>query len=125
MMRAIAFSLLTWLLLSGVEGTGPVVPPQLNTTTCSVCLRSAVRYQVLDSLAKRYALGSFDGLLLYLSVYPGVRLPLLNASETRAFDRWSKAFWPSEALLATALAQRAVANQVLIFCFVGLADVPF
>ena len=59
----------------GATASDATVPPQLNVPGFAACLREPLKGRTPDfrTLTVSHALGATDGLLLYLSVYPGVR----------------------------------------------------
>ena len=72
------------------------VPPQLNTSAFACCLAlgggSDAVFVNLTEAKNAYAFSLADGFLLYLSLYADLRLPLLNATQARAFAAWDTRF---------------------------------
>lgn len=100
---------IVWMsLMCGATMASQTVPPQLNETTFERCIRyNCHGCGGIAGLLGRYNLTLDDGLLLYLSVYPGVRIPFMNRAQTIGFNRWCKAFWPLEQALAAKLVEVA------------------
>ena len=79
-------------------------PPQLNLAGFAYCLSKEAPQ--VDLLLEReiYGFSSVDLFLLYLSVYPGRRIPGLGLLlQDPAHLRWARAFEPQEAKLAQEL----------------------
>ena len=62
---------------------------QVNPGVFAYCLAQQAPAIHLDETRIRYNLGDTDLLLLYLSVYPGKRIPLLNGLLQKPADRKS------------------------------------
>ena len=110
---------LALLLAAATAAAPPKAPPQLNVAQFASCLREELGHAhaaaaneadtgaattdavppaaPLDLAAIRRAwdLNAADGLLVYLSLYAGKRLPLLNATvQAPAYARWQLRFEP-------------------------------
>lgn len=76
-------------------------PPQLNVPGFAYCLAQEEPRVDLDAEAKAYGFSSSDLLVIYLSLYPGKRLPgPLARLQDKAHSRWARAFETREAALA-------------------------
>jgi hypothetical protein len=85
----------------------PDAPSQLNAPGFAYCLAQDAPQVDLGGMRADFALGDFDLLLLYLSVYPGKRIPgLAETFQTPAHDRWARAFERPEKSLAETLRAR-------------------
>ena len=74
----------------------PPPPPQLNTSAFATCLLRRGGNSTPDAppdlpaLKRRYNFSLADGLLIYLALYPGQRLPALNRSRFRFQKSWGQ-----------------------------------
>ena len=107
------------LLLGAASATAaapPKAPPQLNVAQFASCLREELVHAAaneadtadtitdavppsapldLAAIRRAWDLNAADGLLVYLSLYAGKRLPLLNATvQAPAYARWQLRFEP-------------------------------
>jgi len=102
--------------------TSSSVPAQLNILGFAGCLKDALPEPqtpiAFRALKTHHRLGSTDGLLLFLSVYPGVR-PAGQAGwaiQQSAHHYWQTAFEPTEELFLDVLLQAAEeVEQRLVF----------
>ena len=84
------------------------VPPQLNVPGFAYCLAQEAPRVDLDAERSAHGMSEKDLLLLYLSVYPGKRLPApLSLLQDSAHKRWTIAFEDREKLLAERILARA------------------
>ena len=87
------------------------VPQMLNESNFAFCLAMHKPKPDLAAIKKANnfsAVASFD-LLLYLGVYAGKRYALLNATQQKAYVRFSERYWPLEAQLAFEFSNRSLA----------------
>ena len=73
----------------------PKVPQQLNSSGFAACLASQTGGNLPNLAATKatWNLTGSDGLLVYLSLYAGKRLPLLNSTvQQPAYERWGVRF---------------------------------
>jgi hypothetical protein len=83
------------------------VPPQLNVSGFAYCLAQEAPRVDLGAEARDNGFSATDGLLLYLSVYPGKRFPApIGNLQESAHERWAVALEPRERQLAASLAAR-------------------
>ena len=91
------------------------VPAQLNVPGFAACLSEPLEYLPVDISGMRAAhgLGPTDGLLLYLSVYPGVRPGggLGWWVQDQAHDKWQTQFERAEEELLSVLLDAAEASE--------------
>lgn len=103
--------------------------PQLNASAFASCLSlRGVTHRALPNLPAirtHYQLSVADGLLLYLALYAGDRRAGLNATQQRAFERWSTPYEPYEAALADHLRRATLSTddrQITPDTLFGVAD---
>ena len=109
-----SLSTLTAFLIGGaIASPPPKAPPQLNITSFANCLRARLpainNDEPLDlaTIHDSWNLTATDGLLVYVSLYAGKRLPVLNATvQEPAYKRWALRFERQGAALARALRAR-------------------
>lgn len=88
----------------------PSVPPQLNTTSFARCLQGSHPRFSLPGEVGGDNLTDTDGLLVWLAVYAGERLPFVNSTlQQPAFERWGRRYWPAMQAMADALYNESAA----------------
>lgn len=86
----------------------PVVPPQLNTNSFAGCLATVGCADCpanVKPLKQKYHIHLTDGLLTYLSVYAGLRIPgIINSTiQQPAYERWAVNFFNKSSVVAEKL----------------------
>src|SRR5262249_22299000 len=87
---------------------------ELNIDGFAGCLGQTLAKPDLENLRQKYGFGFGDGLLSYLAVYPGRRLPGESSfKQENSFQKWSENFDQQAETLAMKLVQASTSNEPL------------
>eukprot|EP01006_Ploeotia_vitrea_P039431 TRINITY_DN66349_c5_g8_i1.p2 TRINITY_DN66349_c5_g8~~TRINITY_DN66349_c5_g8_i1.p2 ORF type:complete len:302 (+),score=153.73 TRINITY_DN66349_c5_g8_i1:1-906(+) len=111
--RCIAITALAVAAMAAVAAAAKPEPPQLNVTSFAACLQDGRPVFDVQDEVKAFGLSKNDLLIVYLSVYAGERLPIVNTTlQQPAFEKWGVAFWERESVFVETLKRQAHNDSV-------------